>query len=118
MVNSELLEYIKLEHMDGTSHEAIRNALLKTGWNISDLDEAYRVLKINGPDISITIPKVDKLPAAVVFTQKKIDKLTPEIMQENATRFTPVPPDIILKESAERGVPASAHGTTGFKRKR
>ncbi len=115
MVNSELIEYIKLERTDGTSHEKIRDALLKNGWNISDLEEAYRVLKINGPILpefkGIHIPKEDKKPAHEI----EAIKISPEIMAQNVIRFTPTAPEVILRESAEKGVPSSASGTVQSK---
>jgi hypothetical protein len=45
MITKELIDYIKNERKLGKNDEVIREALMKEGWNVSDLGEAFKELK-------------------------------------------------------------------------
>lgn len=45
MVNKQLINYIQKELRKGFSEEQIRQPLVKTGWTITDIDDAFKSIK-------------------------------------------------------------------------
>lgn len=49
MINRDIVDYIKIQLQKGHEKENIKNALISAGWQIADIDEAFRAVDQNIP---------------------------------------------------------------------
>lgn len=89
MTTQELIDYIKGELQKGTNEEAIKENLVKTGWKVEDVNEAFQNLNSPQPSQQNSPPSPPTAPNS--STNNNIYPIISIGLIQNPSRFYAVP---------------------------